>query len=64
MEQQEVLSKAQEWVNNSAIDNADRQDVQALIDQNNISELTERFYKDLEFGTGGLRPFLVTGPIE
>ena len=61
MEQQEVLSKAQEWVNNSAIDNADRQDIQALIDQNNISELTERFYKDLEFGTGGLRAILGNG---
>ena len=61
MEQQEVLSKAQEWVNNSAIDNADRQDVQALIDQNNIPELTERFYKDLEFGTGGLRAILGNG---
>ena len=56
-----ILDKAQEWVNETTIDQADREEIQQLIDQNNQSELTERFYRDLEFGTGGLRAILGNG---
>ena len=49
------------WSTNSAIDKQDREEVQQLIDGNNLDELTERFYKNLEFGTGGLRAVLGNG---
>lgn len=35
--------------------------VKDLIEQGNIAELTDSFYKDLEFGTGGLRGILGVG---
>ena len=35
--------------------------VQALIDNNNETELIDAFYKDLEFGTGGLRGIMGVG---
>ena len=38
-----------------------RKEVQNLIDKENVKELKERFYLDLEFGTGGLRGVLGVG---
>jgi len=35
--------------------------IQALLDANNDTELTDSFYKDLEFGTGGLRGIIGVG---
>jgi phosphoglucomutase len=35
--------------------------IQSLIDTNNVTELTDAFYKDLEFGTGGLRGLIGVG---
>jgi len=35
--------------------------VQALIDQQQTTELVDSFYKDLEFGTGGLRGIMGVG---
>ncbi len=35
--------------------------IQHLIDSGNITELTDSFYRDLEFGTGGLRGVLGVG---
>ncbi len=56
------LEKARLWANNPAFDNQSRQEIQKLIDENNIKEIQERFYKDLEFGTGGIRSILGQGP--
>jgi len=56
------LEKAKAWANNSAFDQASRAEIQMLIDQNNLKEIEERFYKDLEFGTGGIRSILGQGP--
>ena len=61
METQEVLNEAIAWPKNSAIDAEDRQEIQDLLDNQNHEELTERFYKDLEFGTGGIRAILGNG---
>jgi len=58
---QNILNKAQSWVNEPSIDQIDRDEVKALITEENYHELTERFYKDLEFGTGGLRAILGNG---
>ena len=53
--------KAQEWAKNPLFDQASRGEIQQLIDSNNTKEIEERFYKDLEFGTGGIRSILGAG---
>jgi phosphoglucomutase len=55
------LEKAKTWANNSIFDKESRQEIQELIDANNQAEIEERFYKDLEFGTGGIRSILGQG---
>ena len=40
---------------------ATRAALQILIDNNEVTELTDSFYKDLEFGTGGLRGIMGVG---
>ena len=55
-----VRSKAQGWLTNS-YDEETRAEVQALLDNEDPTELIECFYKDLEFGTGGLRGIMGVG---
>ncbi|MDO9180845.1 MAG: phospho-sugar mutase, partial [Bacteriovorax sp.] len=55
------LDKAQAWANNPVFDSESRKEIQTLIDNNNQLEIEERFYKDLEFGTGGIRSILGQG---
>jgi phosphoglucomutase len=59
--EQTVLQKAAYWSTSADFDPATRQEIAALIAQGNTKELTERFYRDLEFGTGGLRGILGAG---
>ena len=54
-----VLSKAQKWIDGD-YDAATKEQVKLLMD-NDMKELTESFYKDLEFGTGGLRGIMGVG---
>ncbi|MBR6758789.1 MAG: phospho-sugar mutase [Alistipes sp.] len=54
-----VLSKAQKWMDGD-YDAATKAQVKLLMD-NDMKELTESFYKDLEFGTGGLRGIMGVG---
>ncbi len=42
-------------------DEATINEVKKLIDENNTKELYERFYKDLDFGTGGMRGIMSAG---
>ncbi len=56
---QTVRVKAQEWTEGN-YDNETKQKVQHLID-NDADELIDAFYKDLEFGTGGLRGVMGVG---
>ena len=56
-----ILKKAQQWASNTYFDDAFRNEIQRLIDENDENELIDRFYKDLEFGTGGLRGVLGAG---
>ena len=42
-------------------DAATKESIQHLIDSGNSTELTDSFYRDLEFGTGGLRGILGVG---
>lgn len=64
MEQNELLrsvrNKATTWLS-SAYDQDTRQVVQNLLDQEDSTDLIEAFYKDLEFGTGGLRGIMGVG---
>lgn len=54
-----IIEKAKLWLNNS-YDAETREQVHNLID-NNPQELVESFYRNLEFGTGGLRGIMGVG---
>lgn len=56
----EILAKAELWLN-PPYDAETNEAVRALIEQNNADELVDAFYKDLEFGTGGLRGIMGEG---
>lgn len=58
---QDVLSKAKYWASSPVFDAKTRSEIQSLLDSDNFSEISERFYRDLEFGTGGLRGILGSG---
>lgn len=55
-----VRGKAQVWLTD-CYDEETRKQVQAMLDNEDTTELIESFYKDLEFGTGGLRGIMGTG---
>ena len=59
MIKESVLKKAQIWLDGN-YDQETKNEIQNLIDTN-PQELTESFYKDLEFGTGGLRGIMGVG---
>jgi len=50
----QIQEKVNAWLNGSYDDEV-KQQIQKLIDDGNTTELTDAFYRDLEFGTGGLR---------
>lgn len=50
----DIRERAEEYVRFES-DPTFRAQVEELLDKNNEKELSERFYRDLEFGTGGLR---------
>ena len=56
----EVRAKAQEWLSET-YDEKTRAEVQALLDDEDTTELMDSFYRSLEFGTGGLRGIMGVG---
>lgn len=56
----QVTAKAQEWLG-SSFDEKTREEVKALMAKEDKSDLIDAFYKDLEFGTGGLRGIMGAG---
>jgi len=56
----EVKNKALEWLD-SNIDQEAKDDIQQMLDADDQTELIDSFYKDLEFGTGGLRGIMGVG---
>ncbi len=58
---QQVKNKAQQWLNSPVIDDRTKAQVQALLSNPDPKELIDNFYKDLEFGTGGLRGIMGAG---
>jgi len=55
-----VRTKAGKWLS-LTYDEDTRKEVRRLLDKENPDELIDSFYKDLEFGTGGLRGVMGTG---
>ena len=53
-------AKAKQWLSPS-FDEKTRKEVQSMIDNSDKTRLIESFYKDLEFGTGGLRGIMGAG---
>lgn len=64
MENEELLKsvteKAQVWLGD-AYDAETRAEVKRMLDSDDKTELIESFYRDLEFGTGGLRGIMGAG---
>lgn len=56
----QCTEKAQQWLA-PAFDETTRKEVEALITSADKTNLIESFYKDLEFGTGGLRGIMGVG---
>lgn len=57
---EDVRSKAQVWLSGD-YDAETKKKVQEMLDADDSTELIECFYKDLEFGTGGLRGIMGVG---
>jgi phosphoglucomutase len=56
----EIQAKIDAWLSGS-YDEATKAELKQLIDNDQTTELTDAFYKDLEFGTGGLRGIMGVG---
>ena len=56
----DILLKANEWLNGN-YDNQTKEEVRQLLDNEDSTALIDAFYRDLEFGTGGLRGIMGVG---
>ncbi|MEN6588383.1 MAG: phospho-sugar mutase, partial [Proteiniphilum sp.] len=56
----QVTDKALSWLKGN-YDTATKDEVQRMLDSDDKSKLIDAFYKDLEFGTGGLRGIMGAG---
>lgn len=56
----QVTAKAKTWLSDK-YDAETRKEVQAMLDSEDKTALIDSFYKDLEFGTGGLRGIMGAG---
>lgn len=57
---QQVMSKAQAWIDGNYNEET-KAEIRRMMDAADKTELIESFYKDLEFGTGGLRGIMGAG---
>jgi len=55
----EILDKAKQWLS-ATFDAETQQEIEQLI-TSNASDLADRFYKNMEFGTGGMRGIMGAG---
>lgn len=55
-----VIKKAQTWLS-EVYDPQTRDEVKRMLEQDDKTELIDSFYRDLEFGTGGLRGIMGAG---
>jgi phosphoglucomutase len=54
----DYLEKYKEWCNSEVFDEETKSELKAITDEN---EIKDRFYKNLEFGTAGLRGVIGAG---
>jgi len=57
---EQIKAKAQQWLD-GAYDDETKSSVKKLLNDSDTKELIDSFYKDLEFGTGGLRGIMGVG---
>ena len=57
----DCIAKAQEWMSSNLYDKETRRAVSEMVANPDKTELIESFYKNLEFGTGGLRGIMGAG---
>ena len=57
----QVKKKAQQWLDSPVIDQDTKNQIKDLLSNPDQKELIDSFYKDLEFGTGGLRGIMGAG---
>ncbi len=55
-----VQERVNAWLEGS-YDDATKSEIRRMLDKNETTELTNAFYKDLEFGTGGMRGIMGVG---
>ncbi|ALL07125.1 phosphoglucomutase [Pedobacter sp. PACM 27299] len=55
-----TLSTINQWLNGN-YDSKTKEEIQQLLDKEAFTELTDSFYRSLEFGTGGLRGIMGAG---
>ena len=56
---QEYEIRYQQWLESDLVDEATKEELRSIADDK--KEIEERFYRDLEFGTGGLRGVMAAG---
>lgn len=56
-----AIERARAWSQNTYFNEDSRKEVQTLLDNGDEKEIIERFYKDIEFGTGGIRSIIGQG---
>ncbi|RZK57620.1 MAG: phospho-sugar mutase, partial [Pedobacter sp.] len=58
--EESTLKTVNQWLNGN-YDQQTKAEIQALVDKEATTELTDAFYRNLEFGTGGLRGIMGAG---
>ena len=62
MNHEEIILRAQEYIANET-DPSFSEEIKELLQKGDWKELEDRFYRDLEFGTGGLRGIMGVGTL-
>lgn len=58
---QGIKNKINNWLEGN-YDQQTKNEIKSMLDKEKYEELTDAFYKDLEFGTGGIRGIMGVGP--
>jgi phosphoglucomutase len=58
---QQVSAKAERWLQSTVVDESTKQSIRHMMKAEDKKELIDSFYKDLTFGTGGLRGIMGAG---
>lgn len=53
--------KIKNWLSDEVISDEDKLEIITMIENEDVNQLQDRFYKDLEFGTGGIRGIMGAG---